>query len=362
MSEDRFDVLERLAPLFEAPEPSFVGFLRRRDCKRRNQRITASAVGLAFFVAAVWIVTTGRPFERDQTPAAPGGVTGATRPTGPTDVPPVGSVGLPPEGATPSTPERGKLVLRSVFGHTAGDPGRVELYLYEDGRLIRRQLAGGGIQDTIGFLEQRLTPEGVELVRSEVLSTGLFDRDRRLTPGPFFGRIEVRVGDRLVRVAWGDIESPEDALPTIATQEQRSALERLDARLQDPASWLPASAWEDPEPRPYVPSRFSVCYEGDPAIGLPRLLAQLPPRAEDLLRTKDRTKDEYGPFFPGTTSVTYWCSNLTPEEADALAMVLGRAGAEWIGGLPGAPTYSFDPPGRPVTTIHVDIGPFLPHE
>jgi dipeptidyl aminopeptidase/acylaminoacyl peptidase len=70
---DRFDVLERYASLFEAPEPSFDGLLRRRDRKRRNQRITAGVVGIAVFVAAVWLVTTGLPLDRSQTPATSGG-------------------------------------------------------------------------------------------------------------------------------------------------------------------------------------------------------------------------------------------------------------------------------------------------
>jgi Tol biopolymer transport system component len=72
---DRFDVLERFAPLFDAPEPSFEDFLHRRDRKRRNQRITAGVVGIAVFVAAVWIVTSGGSFNRTQ-PA----VTGPTVP------------------------------------------------------------------------------------------------------------------------------------------------------------------------------------------------------------------------------------------------------------------------------------------
>jgi Tol biopolymer transport system component len=66
---DRFDVLERFAPLFDAPEPSFEDFLHRRDRKHRNQRIAAGIVGIALFVAAVWIVTTGWSFNRTQQPA-----------------------------------------------------------------------------------------------------------------------------------------------------------------------------------------------------------------------------------------------------------------------------------------------------
>ena len=60
--------------------------LRRRDRKRRNQRIAAGVVGLAVFVAAIWIVTSGGPLDRTQTPALPGGAeTGETGPaeTGP---------------------------------------------------------------------------------------------------------------------------------------------------------------------------------------------------------------------------------------------------------------------------------------
>jgi Tol biopolymer transport system component len=72
MSNDRFDVLDRLAPLFEAPEPSFEAFLRRRDRKRRNQRIAAGVVGIAVFVAAIWIVTSVGSLDRSETPAVPG--------------------------------------------------------------------------------------------------------------------------------------------------------------------------------------------------------------------------------------------------------------------------------------------------
>lgn len=72
MNDDRFDVLDRFEPLFETPEPAFEGFVRRRDRRRRNQRITAGVVGITVFVAAVWIVTSGGPTGRTQTPGASG--------------------------------------------------------------------------------------------------------------------------------------------------------------------------------------------------------------------------------------------------------------------------------------------------
>src|SRR5262245_56476891 len=65
---DRFDVLERFAPMFEAPEPSFERFLRRRDRKRRNQRIAAGVVGIAVFVAAILLVTSSS-VDRTRQPA-----------------------------------------------------------------------------------------------------------------------------------------------------------------------------------------------------------------------------------------------------------------------------------------------------
>ncbi len=213
-------------------------------------------------------------FDRTQTPAS-------TVPTVAPDVAdPVGIIGLPPEGATPSSPRRGELVLSFMFGHTLGDPGRFNVNVYAAGRLIWQRLGdsrGDGNPNTTGLIEQRLTLEGVELVRSEVLSTGLFDLDLHFMSAHSLlsGDVRVLSGDRLVRVTWGDI-GPDDAAMTLPTLEQAAALQRLDARLADPSSWLPESAWENPELRAYVPSMYSVCYEAEHGVGLDRVLASLP--------------------------------------------------------------------------------------
>ena len=82
-----------------------------------------------------------------------------------------GFVGLPPEGATPSSPATGELVL-SAYG--LGDNSRTHLWVYADGRVIsQRQFARPGDalpesanERSSGFLEQRLTIEGVEQMRS----------------------------------------------------------------------------------------------------------------------------------------------------------------------------------------------------
>jgi hypothetical protein len=231
----------------------------------------------------------------------------------------VGFIGVPPQGATPSTPERGELVLSYWTS-----PFR--MWVYADGRVIfvrHGDFPYGANDRSTGYLEYRLTPEGAELMRSDVIASGLIGRDFNLDAiqGLPFGVIEVRNGDRVVRVAWGDLA---DSDPTIATAEQASALralERLDARLADP-SWLPASAWEDREIRAYVPSRFSVCYEGrDDPLPASRILASLPPAAEDLLRSVERTPVESGPSVDGegTRDWVQYCSEVTTEEARALA-------------------------------------------
>jgi hypothetical protein len=357
MSRDRFDVLERFAPMFESPEPSFEAFLRRRDRKRRNQRITAGAVGIAFFVAAAWIVTTGGPFDRTLTPTT----------TGPTIAPdvtgPVGIIGLPPESATPSSPSRGELVLGFTFGHTGGDPGRFSVFVYEDGRLIWQRLGGGADENAIeystGLLEQRLTPEGVELVRSEVLSTGLFDRDVHFTSlyGLRSGQVSVRTGDGLVRVSWGDI-GLNDVTWETPTPEQASALQRLDARLADPASWLPASAWVDQEVKAYVASRYSLCFETRQDVGLDRVLASLPRRAEDLVRAWDLTyRDSAYPREP----LYLWCTAITTADARVLAEILEDAGSRHNGGDVFGQVFIYGPRNPSALEVTIMFDPLLPH-
>ena len=69
---DERDIVQRAVERLAPPEPSFERLIRRRDRKRRNQRIAAGVVGIAVFVAAIWIVTSGGAFDRTETPAVPG--------------------------------------------------------------------------------------------------------------------------------------------------------------------------------------------------------------------------------------------------------------------------------------------------
>jgi Tol biopolymer transport system component len=69
---DTKEQLQHARRQFPLPPDLMESLRRRRDRKRRNQRIAAGVVGIAVFVAAVWIVTSVGSVDRSQ-PAVPGG-------------------------------------------------------------------------------------------------------------------------------------------------------------------------------------------------------------------------------------------------------------------------------------------------
>ena len=258
-------------------------------------------------------------------------------------------IGLPPVEATRSAPESGELVIQywidpdGIKGGFAGGQG----WVYADGRLIT--LRGNG------FLEQRLTPRGVELLRSEIVSTGLFDHHqpagREASPHSV---IQVRIGERLVRVQVGCPGCPAN-FP-----------EGLGERVADAASWLPASAWKDRQIRAYVASRYAISYFAQPqALERSRVLSLLPAAAADLLRAKDAVSEQWIP-------TDHYVSNLTTEEARALAQALDDAGLKpqksanrgELGYRFEIPGTSVDPPppekGRVRNEVFIGFEPSLP--
>jgi Tol biopolymer transport system component len=70
MSDTR-RVIESVGERAPFPSDAFERLLRRRDRKRRDQRLVAAAVGLAIFAAAIAFVLSGGPFDRGQRPALP---------------------------------------------------------------------------------------------------------------------------------------------------------------------------------------------------------------------------------------------------------------------------------------------------
>jgi Tol biopolymer transport system component len=109
------------------PDGGLEGLQRHRDRKRRDQRIAAGVVGIAVFVAAIWIVTSAGSFDRTQTPAVPGGAETGPRPT-------------PPAGTGPETYlidlNTGQMtpLPKSIagFGYSVSPDGTKVAYLSQD--------------------------------------------------------------------------------------------------------------------------------------------------------------------------------------------------------------------------------------
>jgi hypothetical protein len=278
----------------------------------RARRLAPSILAFAVLVAAIWLLSTRGPLVPTPRP-------NTAEPSAPTvapAIPPpafarVGFVGLPPVGAPPSSPERGQLVL-SYFGPRFTH--WYQVWVYEDGRLIWQRegdLREGANEYATGFLEQRLTPEGVELLR------------RRGT-----------AEDALFGFPW---------------------------KPPYPASWLPPRAWEDPTIRAYVPSAYAVCYQGVlRPIAAARILTWLPAPASGRLRAAD--------FEP--TTVDGWirgfgggCSRVATEDARTIAAALEAAGSgqdeEFQQAY--ALAYYLTPRGVLDDEIVVRFEPILPH-
>jgi hypothetical protein len=251
-----------------------------------------------------------------------------------------GFIGVPPVGASLSTPEHGKLVL-SVYGNARGS--RTALWLYADGRLIWRRENPRGAELPVsanraftGLLEQRLTTQGVDLLRSEALSSSLLDGRLVLSvqDQPCVNTVQVRRGRGLRRVTWygsqcqGQPGIP-PGIPT-ASAEQARALRSLVDRLAYPASWLPASAWKEQRIRAYLPARFELSYGAwRPHAKFSDALERLPASARALLRAKKVRQVRGLVGMAGKLVVAdEYRLRVTTEEARALRAAFTNAGLQ----------------------------------
>jgi hypothetical protein len=311
--------LERVERRVDVPQPAFDRLVRRRHRKRRNQRIGAGLAGAAVFGATLWVLATGGPFDPGPTPLPQPPATKATPSVGARDYPT-----LPLPGEAVSLPRHGELVLYLDGSFAGGTWGTVRVY--EDGRIIWWSL--GSIPEVpngpTGLYEQRLAPAWIEYLRSEFLSTGLFDHDRALAmdadaPNGLFLDIRVRNGDRLVHLTWARAQY---YLPTgqdvpVATQRQVDTLASLHRLLTGTGMW-PTEAWEEQRIIAFVPSSYQVCLRN--FAGMDPTIAMLPDPIEELLRTRgDKDGD---------------CYEVSTEDARTIARAFTAAGYEPPGPQP----------------------------
>jgi len=253
---------------------------------------------------------------------------------------------LPPEGATPSTPEAGELAL-ALYANAPPDGVRTWFFAYSDGRLISWRhgwLAKRTDPFSTGYFEQQLPPEGVEELRSHVVAATRA-RSSGVDGSYAYVHLSVRDGDRIVEV------------------DRRNGLDPVLHRLAQPESWVPDRARDGLELRPYVPSAYAFCFAVWPAeLGSDpeRVSTALPAPARDLLRSKDTTRR---PWTGNNGQGGYTtCAEMATEDARALAQVLDESGFE-VNGVGGEGSYSvpyvFEIPGP--GDGYAQFLPVLPH-
>jgi hypothetical protein len=108
------------------------------------------------------------------------------------------------------------------------------------------------------YVQQQLTPQGVQLLQAKLLATGLFEHNLRLDVGSYHAWFshQVRRGDRLVTVSGAPSPGPPSNQRTKATPAQVQALTSIENFVADPSHWLPASAWADRRIQAIVPGSY----------------------------------------------------------------------------------------------------------
>ena len=177
--------------------------------------------------------------------------------------------GFPPVGVKASTPTTGMFVLGLRPTATT------EWNVYADGRIIWQKWTRAGDATVVpkgarrldtGYVQQRLTPAGVQLLWSKIVATGLFEHDLLLDLGKGHGWVfhQVRRGDRMVTVNGlpsRDIDPSLREQFTKATPTQTRALWWIEKLLADPARMLTARAWANRQIRAFVPARYTVGFD-----------------------------------------------------------------------------------------------------
>jgi len=212
--------------------------------------------------------------------------------------------GLPSAATPASVPAEGRLVLN--ISPESGSTWNV----YADGRIIWQRWSSLGAGDPLviptgadpsqtTYVQQRLTPQGVQLLVSRILATGravgLFDKSMALGNEAF---------EEDGIAAWyqvcnnGHLNHAQVLPPSylgnprrLETPAQRRALAQITNLVDDPSSLLPASAWADRTIRPYVPSQYLLVFDRhapDPSK-LPSPAKEVLAQFQPLLHNADQT-------------------------------------------------------------------------
>jgi hypothetical protein len=324
---DLTPVLQEMADRADATGMLMPHEIRGAGERRRTRLVVAMATCVVLGIVAAGLLLRG--ITRDAASVDPAGQPTPTKSSTSDDR--VGFVGPPPPGTPPTGPATGELVA-------AADLYNSGTWVYADGRIINGAPRGGSDQFR-GVVVRQLTPSGVEAMRSF-----LVDGTSRLTPASYehtwdFG-VFVRDGGRLMHV--GDFNGCENAGPRGPQSRWVGC-----PGITDP-NWLPASAWEDPTYRPFVPHSYQVCLGADDARPSPA--DALPSEAVDILLGPE------SPLADRPLAEGGLCRRVANPAARELADVMAQAGPayrrmDWGDNL------AYELPFK----SHLRFDPVLPH-
>ncbi|HEX4864768.1 MAG TPA: hypothetical protein VFV02_11880 [Acidimicrobiales bacterium] len=233
--------------------------------------------------------------------------------------------GLPPVGAEPSRPTANGKIFLNISPASGGNWN-----IYANGLDVWQKWTRAGDPTVIPNgadplhttnVQQRLTPQGVQLLRSKILAigqpVGLFKHNLELVRKAYakpqsVDWYQVRVGDRLVYLQ----VLPPGYSPTgkAATPAQIRAIASINTLVANAATRLPASVWADRTIRPSIPSHY--CLNWDRADPDP---AKLPSPARELLAEALATQK------PGTQGI------ITTDQTRALLNAFVKVGVKFQG-------------------------------
>jgi hypothetical protein len=206
-------------------------------------------------------------------------------------------------------------------------------------------------------LEQRLTPEGVQLVLDRVRSLGWFDRDRWFAverQSFFWGYVSVWNGDRLVNVRYaGSAPPPELAAAPTWSPQVDAAARLLQSWVVDPLAWLPGKSWAKRDISAYIPTEYAICLleqvDVDHWAGMS--LDALPESAKTLLYDR-------GSYTDPVSADEQECRRLGTEDVRALIEILEGAGYNraWTD----QSFFTFESPVAEPRVFEVEVDPILP--
>lgn len=334
------DALRDLATQIRSPEYDEMAAIART--RTRNQRAALSGV-LAVLVV-VLLVTVANPL---------GGARNRTLPVGPTPDS-TRFAGLPPAGTGVSLPADGTMVL-NVRPESGGS-----WQVYADGRVIWQRWSsqgdplvtplGADPQETT-YVQQRLTPQAVQLLLSKVRAVGRAAGLFRHSQG--YGNAAL---DADHQAAWYQVCSNNHHLinaqvlnPALLqpndpaeTPTQIRALAQIVALVSDSGNQRPPSAWADRAIRPYVPSHYLMAWERS---------------APDPLKLPNPARTVLQPLLIGPMD-TDAAGTITTDQTRTLLSAFAQSGVKVLSNH--AEELDFELPADRIPTTLLDLRPELP--